>query len=273
MQTNKSLNNSRSIADRFDVSKSTVFYCLKRVCVALNKEAKNVIKRPKNLAAVSVIQGFRRCKSKSFPGVIGAIDGCHIEINIGKENTCAYVNRKGTTSIILQAVCDYKCMFTDIFVGFPGSVHDARVFSKSPLATLSDEFFPEDSHLLGDSAYPLRKHMIVPFTDNGHLSQSQKKFNIAHASTRVAIERTFGLLKGRWRRLKYLEIHVIELIPQIVSAACVLHNFCSSDEISEDDILSENTPDCNQMNPEHDGNYPGRDREGVRKRNSILLQF
>ena len=42
-----------------------------------------------------------------------------------------YVNRKGWYSIILQAVCDYNNIITDMNVGWPGRVHDARVFENS----------------------------------------------------------------------------------------------------------------------------------------------
>ncbi|XP_031328585.1 putative nuclease HARBI1 [Photinus pyralis] len=182
------------------------------------------------------MEGFK--KKKSFPGVLGAIDGCHIDIKAPKESSVMYVNRKGRPSIILQAVCDHNCSFTDCFIGFPGSVHDARVFSKSGMQERcnNDQFFPNDSHILGDSAYPLSQHVLVPYKDNGHLTRKQTKFNVIHASTRVTIERAFGLLKGRWRRLNYLELHCSAHIPSTIMAACVLHNFCikNKDEISFD---------------------------------------
>ena len=34
---------------------------------------------------------------------------------------------------LLQGVVDANYCFTDIYVGWPGSVHDARVFSHSPI--------------------------------------------------------------------------------------------------------------------------------------------
>jgi hypothetical protein len=51
----------------------------------------------------------------SFPGVVGCVDGTHIQIP------------QGYHSVILQAVCTSKLYFTDIYVGWPGSVNDARV--------------------------------------------------------------------------------------------------------------------------------------------------
>lgn len=39
------------------------------------------------------------------------------------------------------------------------------------------------------------------------------------------IERAFGLLKCKFRRLQYLEMRLIEKIPLIIMACCVLHNY------------------------------------------------
>ncbi|KAJ8914013.1 hypothetical protein NQ315_012036 [Exocentrus adspersus] len=46
-------------------------------------------------------------------------------------NQEAYCNRKGYHSIILQAICDDKKRFIDIYCGEPGSLHDARVLKRS----------------------------------------------------------------------------------------------------------------------------------------------
>lgn len=65
-----------------------------------------------------------------FPQFVGAIDGSHIPIKAPTDFHTDYYNRKGWYSVILQAVVDSKYKFIDINVGWPGKVHDARVFSK-----------------------------------------------------------------------------------------------------------------------------------------------
>ena len=45
-----------------------------------------------------------------FPQAYGAIDGTHIPITAPFDGYRDYVNRKGWPSIVLQAVCDDKCM-------------------------------------------------------------------------------------------------------------------------------------------------------------------
>ena len=37
-------------------------------------------------------------------GIVGVIDGCHIEIKAPSEELVAYVNRKGVHSILLQGI-------------------------------------------------------------------------------------------------------------------------------------------------------------------------
>lgn len=63
-------------------------------------------------------------------------------------------------------------LITHCYVGHPGSVHDQRVFRQSEVALYlnDEEKFPFDSHIIGDSAYELHEHLLVPFKDNGHLT-------------------------------------------------------------------------------------------------------
>lgn len=61
----------------------------------------------------------------------GAIDGTHIVIDPPSSGKDDYIDRKGNISICLQAICDEKRKFTDIFVGFPGSSHDSWVLQNS----------------------------------------------------------------------------------------------------------------------------------------------
>ena len=54
----------------------------------------------------------------------------------------------------------------------------------------------------------------------------KKKYNNIHSSVRVVIERAFGLLKGRFRRLQKIQSRKVEFIPLLIMSACILHNFC-----------------------------------------------
>ena len=65
--------------------------------------------------------------------MLGALDGSHIRIDRPQEDHISYYNRKKFYSIQVQALVDHKCKFRHVFIGYPGSVHDARVFTESDL--------------------------------------------------------------------------------------------------------------------------------------------
>jgi len=97
--------------------------------------------------------------------------------------------------------------FLDIYTGWPGSAHDARVWRNSPIyAKLKNHALPSSYHLLGDTAYPLDIFLMVPFKDNGVLNQRQKHYNQVLSGTKVVIEQAYKNLKGMWRKPKYLNV-------------------------------------------------------------------
>lgn len=54
----------------------------------------------------------------------------------------------------------------------------------------------------GDSAFPLLNRLLTPYRQREILTPSQINYNRRLSSTRVVIEQAFGLLLGRFRRLK-----------------------------------------------------------------------
>ena len=84
---------------------------------------------------------------------------------------------------------DDNYLFRDICVGWPGSVHDARVLVNSSLyrkATagkiLSGNVVNVHGtnipiFLIGDSAYPLSPWLMKPFSHNSNLTSAQRSFN------------------------------------------------------------------------------------------------
>jgi DDE superfamily endonuclease len=75
----------------------------------------------------------------------------------------------------------------------------------------------------------------VPIPTQGHNyfkvtlhTKTQKYFNYKLSSARQVVERSFALLFGRFRRLKFIDMNVLEAIPATIISACVLHNICLS---------------------------------------------
>ena len=75
-----------------------------------------------------------------------------------------------------------------------------------------------------------------PYKDCGNARASERNYNYRHSATKMAIERAFALLEGRWRKLKYVDISRVEDIPDIIIAACA-HNICLMTEDDYPDFI------------------------------------
>lgn len=148
-----------------------------------------------------------------------------------------------------QVVCDHNNIITYCYAGQPGSLHDQRVFRLSEMAEhiRDDRKFPGNSHLIGDAAYELDNRVMTPFRDNGHLTDRQTNFNKCLSSSRMCVERCFGLLKGRMRSLlDTLPMYKVPLMAEYIVACCVIHNVCT---MRGDINYIEEAPPEEDMNP------------------------
>ena len=93
-------------------------------------------------------------------------------------------------------------MFVFIIIG---SVHDARVFSRSSLSREislhPEQWIPGGTYIIADAAYPLRTYIMKAFPDYYILTHRERRFNKILSSMRMVVERAFGCLKERWRIL------------------------------------------------------------------------
>uniref|UniRef100_G3PRM6 DDE Tnp4 domain-containing protein n=1 Tax=Gasterosteus aculeatus TaxID=69293 RepID=G3PRM6_GASAC len=187
-----------------------------------------VIHFPKPEEMEEVGAGFARLAGhEAFRCAAGAIDGCHVRVLPPAEpQKICYINRKLFPSVLLQGICDANGRFLDVYIGETGSVHDALMEALYP---------PPGYFLLGDGGYPCLQHPVAIMTPYRQplASHVEARYNRYHARGRNVIERTFGILKTRWRSifLRALEIRP-QFAPKVVGACCILHNIC----VSEGDI-------------------------------------
>lgn len=175
-------------------------------------------------------------------------------MNTPVEHPESYINRKKRHSIILQSVCDNNRKFTYCDVGYPGSVHDARVYRLSSLYEKINNGqlkFRDNCHMIGDAAYPISEFLLTPYRDNGMLTQRQKNYNHKFSQTRMKIERTFSKLKGRFRRLKYFDSPDLEFVAKSVMVCCVLHNIAIDHNDEYEDEFEHDDDDDQQANQVH----------------------
>jgi len=124
--------------------------------------------------------------------------------------------------------------------------------------------------LVGDGAYPIQSWLMKPFAHSPTLSQEQKLFNYKLSRVKIAFRR----LKARWRRLsKQMDIH-IDNVPYVVTACCVLHNFCEvHGDLFDEDWLQENADLVNSVtDSSFDDHHYGSssNHEGVAIRNMLV---
>ncbi|CAG2187279.1 unnamed protein product [Mytilus edulis] len=117
----------------------------------------------------------------------------------------------------------------------------------------------------GDGAYPIKKWLLTPYRDTGNLNAEQRRFNYVHSSTRTVIERAFGILKGRFKKLQFIEVKKIQSACDVITACCVLQNFCIMfGDTGEDFIDDAQNQELNTCN-----NQPLNDVDGLSKRDRI----
>ena len=119
------------VAMQFDVGKSMCVKITGAFCHALNRVSRHFIK-----FRVTCRETTRRialfldeCK---IPQAVGAIDGTHFEI-VPPENPFYYFDRQHRYSVVLEAVVAENLIFLDMAIGYPGSMHNARVLRNTEL--------------------------------------------------------------------------------------------------------------------------------------------
>jgi hypothetical protein len=124
----------REVGDRFGVSRGHAYRILNKFTKQLSGHVNRFIKWPSREDMFDGANNFNAVHANtSFPGVVGCVDGTHIQIPQPDVDAASFYCRKGYHSVILQAGCTSKLYFTDIYVGWPGSVNDARVWRNCPL--------------------------------------------------------------------------------------------------------------------------------------------
>lgn len=123
---------------------------------------------------------------------------------------------------------------------YGGASHDSHIWSlSSEREILSRNWMNGDKcWILGDSGYPLEPWLITPYrsvAENSH----EATFNTKHSSKRNIIERTYGVLKGRFRcLLKARELHYSpRKVTKMINVCSMLHNVCIHYNVELDEDL------------------------------------
>ncbi|KAG7021950.1 Protein ALP1-like protein, partial [Cucurbita argyrosperma subsp. argyrosperma] len=221
----------RLVSKRFGLGISTCHKLVLEVCSAIRKVLMpKFLQWPEESKLAKIKQEFESISG--IPKVGGSIYTTHIPIIAPKNNVAAYFNKRHTErnqktsySITVQGVVDPAGVFTDVCIGWPGSMPDDQVLEKSALFERANMGLLKDVSIVGNSGYPLTDWLLVPYSAQ-NLTWTQHAFNEKVSEIQGAAKAAFGRLKGRWTCLqKRTEVKLQEL-PVVLGACCVLHNIC-----------------------------------------------
>ena len=175
----------------------------------------------------------------------------------------------------------------DVECKWPGSVHDAKVFSNSYVCqslqngnhanahfNLLPGFEAIPHYLIGDPAYPLTPFCMKEFqycAENKHVL-----FNHMLGSARNQIESAFGRLKVRWRILTKPIDPKLDTIPLIICTCFVPHKSCQTKYLcvlDEDEVkahMKRHKLEETNMSEQPDPAYSSNTREGEYIRGIII---
>ena len=133
-------------------------------------------------------------------------------------------------------------------------------FHDDPLTWPSD--FPFPPYIVADCGYPLLSWCITPFKMGPMglpLSREEVWFNCKHSSTRMSVERGFGILKAGFQEIGTKSSLKLDFLPTVVHSCCVLHNILLA---SKDRTLDQILIDCH-LPPMDDMELGHRDEDDV----------
>ena len=153
----------------------------------------------------------------------------------------------------MMVVCDDQARVLYYQVGWPGSVHDNRVWKTCKLYKRYKKYFSPKE---GDSAFTASDIMIPPFKAHSgcFLSHNHTTFNTLLAKPRVKSEHCIGILKGRLPFLRCIRMKLgnkkhMDKIIMAVRGAVILHNFLIADPIEDEWVHQEAQDDLEPEQP------------------------
>ena len=223
--------NTRNIQEFFIRSATSICRYVGQVVDAINRLSKKYITMPK-------VEENTWIESRSdlypyFAGAVGAVDGTHIPAILPVKDQAPFRNRGGGLTQNVLAAVDWHGRFIFTLVGWEGSAHDGRLWADAKARGFT---LPMGYYVLGDAGFPAERMVLTPYRRvRYHLKEwgsrakrprtAKELFNRRHSSARSIIERTFGVVKARFRILTAMRPYSYKKQCNMVQACFVLHNF------------------------------------------------
>ncbi|KAK1377783.1 hypothetical protein POM88_024527 [Heracleum sosnowskyi] len=221
----------RLVSKRFGLGISTCHKLVLEVCAAIrNVLMPKYLQWPNEDKLKEIKNEFEGISG--IPNVGGSMYTTHIPIIAPKNSVAAYFNKRHTErnqktsySITVQGVVDPRGIFSDVCIGWPGSMSDDQVLEKSALFQRANKGLLKDVWVVGNSGYPLMDWVLVPYSHQ-NLTWAQHSFNEKIEDNQKVAKDAFMRLKARWTCLQKRTEVKLQDLPVLLGAACVLHNIC-----------------------------------------------
>ncbi|KAG6740542.1 protein ALP1-like [Populus alba x Populus x berolinensis] len=246
----------RLVSKRFGLGISTCHKLVLEVCSAIRNVLMPKFLQWPNEDKLKMIKGEFESMS-GIPNVGGSMYTTHVPIIAPKINVAAYYNKRHTErnqktsySMTVQGVVSPKGVFTDVCIGYPGSMPDDRVLEESALFKRANRGALKNVWIVGNSGHPLMDWVLVPYTHQ-NLTWTQHAFNEKIGEIQRVSKEAFARLKGRWSCLQKRTEVKLQDLPVVLGACCVLHNICEMRneemrpelkfDLFDDDMIPENS--------------------------------
>ena len=144
-----------------------------------------------------------------------------------------FYGRKGGYTLTMFIISDHLNRIRYYHAGWPGAVHDERVFRNTRVCLQPHNYFSSKQYILCDSAVTARDFVVPQYKKvigDVSLPPDKMQFNTICAKPRVAVEHTIGCLKGRFPMLRNIRVRItdnkesIHKIQRYIRLCVVLHN-------------------------------------------------
>ncbi|KAG8234017.1 hypothetical protein J437_LFUL019336 [Ladona fulva] len=215
-------------------------------------------------------------EKSGFPGVIGAVDGTHIEIVPPvREREHDFANRKGFQCKNVQIVCGYDLEILSLNAQHGGRTHDAHIWRMCQLYQYMRRSYEEGDQchwFLRDSGYPLQPWLMTSIS-NPPPDSPEERYNARHRQALSCVEKCIGVWKAwfmvnsmhhfndiiyKWNLSSYIGI--------LINACAILHNMALYYRVPHPAIAADEFIDDEEENEAY---LP---MDGVSTRRRIVVQ-
>lgn len=208
-------------------------------------------------------------KYAAFRQACGAMDGTLVAAHPPARLEGHFRDRKHQLSFNVLGCCDLNRRLTFVNAGWEGTANDITIFYDT--VRRGTLVIPEGYYVLGDAGFVNRHNVLTPFnrvtyhlpawrSQNRRPDNKHEVYNHAHSSLRMPIEQVWGIMKARFKALRYGTNYDLKRQVKIIYAICALQNFMH-DHKEECEVVPDNDDLFREVDRE-EGDIASDEEEG-----------